>query len=149
MLLLLSSTTETIIMEITQADIEAIFKSFESKDIEQILPHFAEDAVLIDPHYPVTEMKGKEAIRKGLTWGLKPLVSASFKVDNFWVSGNEGAIKMDTNHVFKGGKKISIMQVFLFSMNEKKELVYLQSFVPYRPDGIDGIALKIIKMFWN
>jgi ketosteroid isomerase-like protein len=136
-------------MKIIEADIEAVLKSFETKDIDQIMPHFADEAILIDPHYPIIEMKGKDAIRKGLSWGLKPLVSASFEIEKFWVSGNEGVAKVDTNHVFKGGKKISIKQVFLFSMNEKKKIIYMQSFVPYRPDGIDGLVPKIFGMFWK
>ena len=136
-------------MELSQTEVEAIFKSFETKDIEQIMPHFADDAVLIDPHYPIMEMRGKEAIRKGLTWGLKPLITASFTTENFWITGNEGAIKLKTNHVFKGGNKVDIMQVFLFTLNGDKKLTYLQSFVPYRPPGLGGLVPKIFGLFWK
>jgi ketosteroid isomerase-like protein len=136
-------------MEITQADIEAVLKSFESKDINQVMSHFTDDAVLIDPHYPIIEMRGKEAIKKGLLWGLKPLISASFEIEKFWITGNEGAVKVETNHVFKGGRKISINQVFLFAMNDKKKIIYLQSFVPYRPHGLEGLMPRVFGLFWK
>ena len=136
-------------MEITKEDVEAVFRSFESKDIDQIMTHFADDAVLIDPHYPIPEMKGKEMIFKGLTWGLKPLITASFTTENFWVSGNEGVIKVKTNHVFKGGSKLDTIQVFLFALNENKKFTYLQSFVPYRPSGLNGFITRITGLFWK
>jgi len=136
-------------LEITKADIEAVFRSFESKDIDLIMSLFADDAILIDPHYPVMEMKGKEAIRKGLTWGLKPLITASFTTEKLWVDGNEGAIKLITNHVFKGGNKVDIIQVFLFALNNEKKFLYLQSFVPYRPPGLSGLIPRLTKLFWK
>ena len=136
-------------MEITKVDLEAVFKSFESKDIEQIMTHFADDAVLIDPHYPIPEMKGKEMIIKGLIWGLKPLITASFNIEKIWVNGNEGAIKVKTFHVLKGGNKVDIQQVFLFAFNDEKKLTYLQSFVPYRPHGLSGLIPRITGLFWK
>ena len=137
------------ILEITKEDIEAIFRSFESKDIEQIMTHFDDDAVLIDPHYPISEMKGKKMIIRGLTWGLKPLITASFTTKKLWVNGNEGAIKVKTNHVFKGGNKLDITQVFLFAFNIEKKITYLQSFVPYRPHGLSGLIPRITGLFWK
>ena len=44
-----------------------LFTAFEEKDVPAVLALFADDSVLIDPHYPQTEMKGKAAIRQGLT----------------------------------------------------------------------------------
>ena len=49
---------------------EATFKALERGDKEATIAAFADDAVLFDPHYPVPDMRGKEAIRKGLDWGF-------------------------------------------------------------------------------
>ena len=136
-------------MDITKEEVEAIFRSFERKDIDQIMDHFADDAILFDPHYPIPEMKGKDMIYKGLTWGLQSLVSASFITEKFWINGNEGVIKLKTNHKFKGGNKLDTMQVFLFTLNEDKKFTYLQSFVPYRPSGLSGIFSRITGLFWK
>ena len=136
-------------MEITKVDVEAVFRSFESKDIDQIMTHFEDDAILIDPHYPIPEMKGKEMIIKGLTWGLKPLITANFTTENFWINGYDGVIKVKTNHVFKGGNNLDTIQVFLFTLNENKKITYLQSFVPYRPSGISGFITRITGLFWK
>lgn len=113
------------------------------------MTHFADDATLIDPHYPILEMRGKEMIKKGLTWGLKPLIKASFTTEKLWVDGNEGAIKLITNHVFKGGNKLDTIQVFLFAFNDEKKITYLQSFVPYRPPGLSGLIPRITGLFWK
>ena len=137
-------------MQINRVDVEGIFKTFETKDIEKIMNHFADDAVLIDPHYPKIEMKGKEVIRKGLAWGLNGLKSASFTAEKIWIDeNNEGAVLLDTHHVFKGGNKVDIKQVFLFAFNADKKITYLQSFVPYRPHGLGGLIPRIVGMFWK
>lgn len=136
-------------LDITKEEIEAIFKSFERKDLNEIMDHFSDDAILIDPHYPIPKMIGKKMITKGLTWGLKTLVSARFKTENFWISGNEGAIRLKTNHVLKGGKELDTIQVFLFTLNQEKKITYLQSFVPYRPSGLSGLISRITGLFWK
>ena len=59
-------------------DLENMFsqliKLMMDKDLEGMLGFIHDDAVLVDPHYPVERMAGKKAIRQGLTWGLETLV---------------------------------------------------------------------------
>lgn len=57
------------IPELTQQLIAA----FETKDLPAALALFADDAVVIDPHYPKTEMKGKAAIKQGFEWAFANL----------------------------------------------------------------------------
>jgi ketosteroid isomerase-like protein len=42
---------------------ERFFAAVMAKDMNAVLGFFAEDAELIDPHYPKMHMKGKAAIR--------------------------------------------------------------------------------------
>ena len=51
------------IAQITQGLIEAL----EAKDLPVALSFFADDAVVIDPHYPQPIMKGKAAIQQGIS----------------------------------------------------------------------------------
>ena len=65
---------------ITRELIGRMFSAFEAKDLEAVLTFFAEDALLYDPHYPAPEMKGKAAIRQGLTWGLGNMEQPRFTI---------------------------------------------------------------------
>ena len=54
----------TSISQLTQGLIAA----FEAKDLPAALAFFADDAVVIDPHYPQPVMKGKAAIEITELW---------------------------------------------------------------------------------
>ena len=41
------------------------FAAVEAKDLEAMMSLFADDAVVIDPHFPTRQMQGKAAIREG------------------------------------------------------------------------------------
>jgi len=45
-----------------------------------MLEMFDDDAVLTDPHYPIERMEGKEAIKRGLSWGLDTSAKPGFKI---------------------------------------------------------------------
>jgi hypothetical protein len=94
-------------------------------------------------------MKGKKMIKKGISWGLKSLVSACFKTENFWINGNKGTNRLKTNHLLKGGIELDTVQVFLFTLNKDKKITYLQSFVSYRPSGLSGLLSRIAGLFWK
>jgi len=136
-------------MKATKEFATGFLDAFVSMDLDNIMSFFGDDAVLIDPHYPKMEMKGKDEIRKGLEWGLSSMVKAGFEVEKCWVEGSEGVVKVKTNHEFKGNFKVDIMQIFLFEVNEDGKLKYLQSFVPYRPGGLPGFLTKVTGMFWK
>jgi ketosteroid isomerase-like protein len=41
------------------------FATVEAKDLDAIMSVFADDAVVIDPHFPTSQMQGKVAITEG------------------------------------------------------------------------------------
>lgn len=53
--------------------VEDAFAAFEAKDLSAALQYFADDAVMIDPHYPTPHMDGKRAISEGLQWAFSSL----------------------------------------------------------------------------
>jgi len=134
--------------QLTRERIDRLIDAFVNKDLETIMGFFNENAVLNDPHYPVQEMRGKTAIRKGLEWGLGNLVKPGFTIRHCWIEGNTGAIEVDTNHVFKGGMKLRFMQVFIIESRNGK-IDRLQSYVPYPPPGIGGLVTKLTRMAWK
>ena len=70
----------------------ALFKTFldavMSKDVDAALAMFADDAILIDPHYPQPRMRGRDEIERGLRWALDALEKPGFKVRNSAVNGD-------------------------------------------------------------
>ncbi len=127
---------------------DKLMAAFESLDLEAVMACFAEDAVLFDPHYPVTKMEGLAAIRQGIEWGLGNMVKPGFVVRHFWSDGEKGAVELDTHHVFKGGMEVKIDQVFVFELQDGK-LKRLQSYVPYSPHGIGGFMSKVMRLIWR
>lgn len=128
--------------------LDGLIAVFEAKDLEAVMGFFAEDAVFIDPHYPVSRMVGAAAIRQGMAWGLGNMEQPGFSVRHFWTDGNMGAVELDTHHVFKGGMELEFDQVFVFEMQDGK-LTRLQSYVPYRPPGIGGFMAKAAGLMWR
>ena len=134
--------------EITRADVERIFQIFESKDLEAFLALFVEDALLYDPHYPVPEMRGKAAIRQGMTWGLGNIEQAGFAIRQVWIDGEAVAVEVDTHHVFRGGMVLDFPQVFIIESRDGL-ITRLQSYVPYGPPGIGGFLSKVTRLQWK
>jgi len=128
--------------------VENIFTIFEAKDADAFMALFADDAVVCDPHYPNPEMKGKEAIRKGLEWAMGNMEQPGFTIRNLWLDGDKAAVEVDTDHLFKGGMKLKTDQVFIVEMQDGL-ITRLQAYLPYRPGGIGGIMAKATGFFWR
>ena len=116
----------------TKTQIKEMLDAFEAKDAAAFLNHFAEDAILFDPHYPEPEMQGKAAIRNGLSFAFNMISRPGFHLENFWTDGRTGAVEVQTHHIFQDGNEARFPQVFVFEM-QNNLLTRLQSYVPYPP----------------
>lgn len=108
---------------------------------------FAGDAVLFDPHYPTPRMQGRGEIEKGLDWGLSVMERFGFTIVTVFLdeTGKKAAFEVDTNHVLKGGRKLSFPQVFI--AEERDGLVSaLRAYEPYGPNGMGGIFLGLERL---
>jgi ketosteroid isomerase-like protein len=123
------------------------FQAVEAKDIEAVLNCFTDDAQLIDPHYPKVQMKGKEEIRAGLTWGFKGLKKLGFTIEKYFESedGKSVAIEVATAHVLPNGKPLNFPQVFMIDIEEGK-ISRMQSYVPYGSHGMLKIILGVARL---
>jgi len=134
----------TSISQLTQGLIAA----FEARDLPAALAFFADDAVVIDPHYPQPVMKGKVAIQQGFRWAFTNMKKPGFTVLHTWEENCIGAIEVDTHHVFRGGMKLSFQQVFVCETRDGK-ITRLQSYLPYAPGGIAGALTKLTRLMWR
>lgn len=128
--------------------INNLMNAFMEKDLEQVLSFFAEDALVYDPHYPVMEMKGKAAIRRGFVWGLGNMEKPGFQIRNIWIDGDKAVLEVDTHHIFKGGLDLKFPQIFVIETSEGL-IKRLQAYVPYPPHGIGGFLSRLTRLQWK
>ena len=57
------------------------FTLVETKDLEGLMGVLADDALLIDPHFPQPRMEGKVAIRKGFGGAMRGMTSFGYTID--------------------------------------------------------------------
>lgn len=127
---------------------QQLVASFEGKDMPAMLALFADDAIMIDPHYPVTEMKGKAAIKQGLEWAFSNIEKPGFAIRHVWEDANSGAIEVDSFHVFRGGMKVNFPQVFILETRDGL-ITRLQSYPPHGPGGIAGAVTSLTRLIWR
>jgi ketosteroid isomerase-like protein len=132
----------------TREDIQRLIDAFEAKDLEAVLAEFAEDAYIYDPHYPQTDMVGKDAIRQGMEWAFGNMEKPGFTIRNLWIEDDKAALELDTHHVFKGGMELVSPQVFIIETRDGL-ITRLQSYMPYRPGGLGGWMAKAVGLSWR
>ena len=125
-----------------------MLQAFMAKDLAAALAFFADDAVLIDPHYPVARMTGRAAIERGLKWGLASLERPGFSIRN---RARQGAIEfyeVDTKHKLKIGQTIAFDQAFVVEIRDGK-IVRMQAYEPYPAPGIAGVIRRVTWLAWK
>ena len=128
--------------------VQQLIAAFEARDLPAALALFAGDAMVIDPHYPVTEMKGKAAIKQGFEWAFTNIEKPGFTLRHLWIEGDSGAMEIDTHHVFRGGMKVNFPQVFVIETRNGL-ITRLQSYTPYGPPGIGGLLIGLTRLTWR
>lgn len=123
------------------------FATLEAKDLEVMMSLFAEDAILIDPHFPTPQMQGKAAIRKGFQGAMSGMHSFGYTIVTYCESenGQGAAVETATHHVLKQGRKLNFPQVFIFEM-ANEHITRLQAYEPYGPHGLMGAFLWLARL---
>ncbi len=123
------------------------FTTLEAKDLDAMLNLFADDAVLIDPHFPTSPMQGKAAIKKGFQGAISGMRSFGYTLVNYFESenGQRAAVETATHHVLKVGTKLNFPQVFIFEVMDGR-IARLQAYEPYGPHGITGMFLFFARL---
>jgi ketosteroid isomerase-like protein len=123
------------------------FTALEARDLEAMMSLFADDAVVIDPHFPIPRMQGKAAIRKGFGGAMSSMRSFGYTIVNYFESENGqcAAVETATHHVLKQGRKLNFPQVFIFE-GAGEYITRLQAYEPYGPHGIMGAFLGLARL---
>lgn len=128
--------------------IAALLDAVTAKDLPAVMALIADDAVFFDPHYPETRMVGKQAIARGIGWGLSTLEQPGFKVRTIWTEGTTGVAEVDTDHVIRGRMRATFDQVFVFETRDD-QFTRLQAYLPYRAHGIGGLIPRVSRVVWR
>ncbi len=122
--------------------------AFIAKDLRAAMRVFADEAILIDPHYPKPRMRGLVEIERGLAWGLSSLAKPGFTLRKSAVDGEIGFFEMDTKHVLTIGVTVAFEQVFVVETRFDK-IVRLQAYEPYPAPGIAGLIRRASRLIWR
>jgi ketosteroid isomerase-like protein len=123
------------------------FALLEAKDLEALMRVFADDAVLIDPHFPALRMQGKAAIRESMGEAMRGMQAFGYTIVNYCESENGqcAAVETATHHVLKQGMNRNFPQVFIFEAVDGR-ITRLQAYEPYGPHGIIGMFLWLARL---
>lgn len=127
--------------------IDAALAALESKDLDRLLAHLTDDATIIDPHYPVERMVGKEAIADGMRWLFGAMVTLRFDVTDAFAStdGRRVMVELVARHVAPGDRSLEIPQVFVIDIDAGR-VAGLRAYQPYGPGGPIGVFLKLTRL---
>ena len=128
--------------------VEEVFRACAAMDLATVMAAFTEDAVLVDPHYPVVRMEGKAAIEDGLRWAFGSMSSMRFDIERYFEApeGDGAAVEVATHHVLKvGNRHLDFPQAFVLEFDG--ELVRrMQAYEPYGPGGPAGVFIGLERL---
>jgi ketosteroid isomerase-like protein len=146
-----ADTQEGIMTEHTSPSLRDLvirtFATIEAKDLEAMMRLFADDAVLIDPHFPTPQMQGKAVITEAFREAMRGMGSFGYTIVNYCESesGQCAAVETTTHHVVRRGMKLNFPQVFIFEVADG-HISRLQAYEPYGPHGIIGVFLSLARL---
>jgi ketosteroid isomerase-like protein len=96
---------------VTVATMEQVLDAFNRHDLDAIMAHFAEDAVLEMPRGPDpwgSRMVGKAAVREGLAARFAGIPDVRYSEDRHWVCGDRGASEWLLTGTTTAGERIAV-----------------------------------------
>ena len=128
--------------------VERALAAVEAKDVDAVLACLSDDAVVIDPHYPKTTMRGKGEIADGLRWVFATMRQLGLPIVSYFeaADGTKAAVEVATSHVLAaGGMKLAFSQVFVVEARDGR-ITRLRAYTPYGPPGIGGMFLALTRV---
>jgi ketosteroid isomerase-like protein len=125
----------------------AALRAVEARDLPALTDLLTDDAVFVDPHYPVPRMAGSVAIGEGLRWAFGTIEAFRFETVLGFDSGDgrHAAVEVDCHHVLRGGRQLAFRQVFVADVRDGR-IIRLQAYEPYGPGGLVGLVLRLTRL---
>jgi len=127
--------------------LSAALRAVEAWDLPALADLVTDDAVFVDPHYPVTRMVGRAAISDGLRWAFGTMDALRFETVLGFESGDgrHAAVEVDCDHLLRGGRRLAFRQVFVADVRDGR-IARLQAYEPYGPGGLVGLVLRATRL---
>ena len=124
-------------------------RAVQAKDLPALDALVTDDAVFIDPHYPIRRMAGRGAVARGLGWSFGTIDSFRFRiVQGFQTAdGEHAAVEVDCDHTLRGGRHLAFRQVFVADARAGR-ITRLEAYEPYGPGGLVGWVLRLTRFGW-
>jgi ketosteroid isomerase-like protein len=124
--------------------VRSVFRCIEAKDLSHLMDLFADDAVLIDPHFPDPRLVGREAIAEALAGAFVGMEAFGYTIDRYFETrdGTSAAVETSTHHVVRKGMKLDFPQTFVFDVKDGR-VSRMQAYEPYGPHGLLGMFLSV------
>ena len=132
----------------TRTLVEQALDAIMAKDVSRSLALFSDTAEMTDPHFPITTMRSKAEIERGLRWAFRVMKVMSFEIVHYFpsVDGQGVAVEVATAHQLSTGQALNFPQVFIFETQDGL-ISRLQAYEPYGPNGITGVFLGLNRAF--
>ena len=104
--------------------IDRLFRAYEAKDKTAALACYADDVVLVDPHYPGARMEGKAALADSVDWAFENARSLGFTVRHVFLEVGDAddveraVVEVDSHHVWADGTEARFPQLFVFEARD-------------------------------
>jgi len=72
------------------------FATVEANDLEAMMSLFADDAIVIDPHFPTPQMQGKAVITEAFRGAMSGMRSFGYTIVNYCESENGQCAAVET-----------------------------------------------------
>lgn len=124
---------------------EGVIEALTAKDLDSLMSYFDEQAVLIDPHFPLKEMHGKPVISCGYKWAFQAMKNMDLKISNIFSAATQDAavFELDVVYALRTGQVLRQAQTFVVEMNDQK-ITRLQAYTSHAPKGADGMLLRLL-----
>lgn len=121
---------------------------YQKKDRDGILNMLSDDVLVIDPHFPITSMKGKAEVKRGLNWSFSGIRSTELEVITLSVDDSTVYAEVDTTHHLKIGITYNYVQLLKVEILQES-IKSISTYVQYPPGGIRGILRRAFGLSWS
>lgn len=113
--------------------IETVLRALEAADAVAAASAYTEEAVFVDPRYPDSQYRGREAIREAFEWGLtNGLHGPEYAIRHHSRAGGTAVVEGDVVDTGTEEEGAAFPRVFVVELGEAG-ITHWRSYLPFPP----------------